>query len=75
MKAQINLYLKEDNSFKGIFDGTPIEFGMMLHKMGLHSIENKSSIYIAAAALLKDEGETELVKAIWAKIEAMNPND
>ena len=73
MKAQINLFLKDDNSYKGIFDGTPIDFGMMLHKMGQHSIENKSAIYIAAAALLKDEGDTEMAKAIWTKIEETNP--
>lgn len=73
MKAQINLFLKDDNSYKGIFDGTPIDFGMMLHKMGAHSIENKSAIYIAAAALLKDDDDTEMAKAIWAKIEQMNP--
>ena len=73
MKAQINLFLKDDNSYKGILDGTPIDFGMMLHKMGQHSIENKSSIYIAAAALLKDYGDTEMAKAIWEKIEQMNP--
>lgn len=33
MQAQINLFLKDDNSYQGIFDGTPINFGMMLHKM------------------------------------------
>jgi hypothetical protein len=73
MKAQINLFLKDDNSYKGIFDGTPIDFAMMLHKMGRHSVENKSAIYIATAALLKDDGDSEMVKAIWAKIEEMNP--
>jgi len=73
MKAQINLFLKDDNSFKGIFDGTPIDFGMMLHKMGSQSIENKSAIYIAAAALLKEDGDAEMAKAIWAKIKKMNP--
>ncbi len=73
MKAQINLLLKDDNSYKGIFDGTPIDFGMMLHKMGSHSIENKSAIYIAVAALLKDDGDTEMAKAIWEKVYKMNP--
>lgn len=73
MKAQINLFLKDDNSFKGIFDGTPIDFGMMLHKMGAHSIENKAAIYIAAAALLQEEGDLEMAKSIWAKIKDMSP--
>lgn len=73
MLAQINLFLKDDNSFKGIFDGTPIQFGMMLQKMGSHSIENKSAIYIAAAALLKEDGEPEMAKVIWTMIEKMNP--
>ena len=73
MKSQIHLFLKDDNSFKGIFDGTPIDFGMMLHKMGSQSVENKSAIFIAAAALLKDEGDTETSKKIWANVEAMTP--
>ena len=72
MKAQINLFLKDDNSYNGIFEGTPIDFGMMLHKMGSHSIENKSAIFIAAAALLKDDGDTEIAKLIWSKIEKMS---
>lgn len=72
MKAQINLFLKDDNSFKGIFDGTPIDFGMMLRKIGAHSTENKSAIYIAAAALLKDEGDVETATTIWSKVEKMN---
>lgn len=74
MKAQINLFLKNDNSFTGIFDGTPIDFGMMLHKMGGQSVENKSAIYIAASALLKEQGEVEMAKKIWGMIEEMNPN-
>lgn len=73
MKAQIHLFLKNDGSFNAIFDGTPIAFGMMLQKMGQHSVENKSAIYIAAAALLKEDGDPEMAKAIWAKIEEMNP--
>ncbi len=74
MKAQINLFLKDDNTFNGIFDGTPIDFGMMLHKMGCQSVQNKSAIYIATVALLKDQGEVEMAKKIWGMIEEMNPD-
>lgn len=74
MKAQINLFLKDDNSFRAIFDGSPIDFGIMLHKMGSESIENKSAIYIAASALLKAQGEIEMAKKIWGMIEKMNPD-
>ena len=72
MKSQIHLFLKDDESFRAIYDGTPIDFGMMLHKMGCESVQNKSAIFIAAAALLKDEGEVEMVKRLWKKIEEMN---
>lgn len=74
MKAQINLFLKNNNSFTGIFDGTPVDLGMMLHKMGSQSVENKSAIYVAASALLKEQGEVEMAKKIWEMIEEMNPN-
>ena len=73
MKAQFNLFLKDDNSFQGIFDGRPVDFGMMLHKAGLGSIEIKSAIYIAAATLLKEDGDLDMVKSIWAKVKEMNP--
>ena len=72
MKSQMHLFLRDDNSFKGIFDGTPIDFGMMLHRAGSQSAENKSAVYIAAAALLKDEGDKETAEKIWGKIKAMN---
>ena len=63
MKAQINLFLKEDNSFRGIYDGTPIEMASMLHKMATDSDEFKSALLLAAAAVFKDHQREDLADA------------
>jgi hypothetical protein len=63
MKAQVNLFLQEDNSFRGIYDGTPIEIASMLHKMASDSDELKSALLIAASAVFKDHQRPDLAEA------------
>jgi hypothetical protein len=64
MKAQINLFLKDDNSFRGIYDGSPIEMASMLHRMASDSNELKSALLIAAAAVFKDYQRPDLEQAV-----------
>lgn len=72
MKAQIKLLLEDNNLFEGIFEGSPFDLALMLHEMGLVSTQNKSAIYMAAAALLKDDDNTETAKRVWSEIEKIN---
>lgn len=75
MKAQWHLFYYEDNSFRSIVDGSPINLGMMLHNAVSASSELKASVLIAAMAILKDEGDQGLSGMLAQKIQDMLPDD
>lgn len=63
MKVQVNLFLKEDNSFNGIYDGTPVDIAAMFHKIATDSNEMKSALLIATSAVFSDHQRPDLKDA------------
>lgn len=73
-KAKISLTLQADNSFSGHFDGQIIDLGNMLHYIASGEEKAKAVIYVAAMALLKDDGELEAAKVILQRLQDMPGN-
>ena len=62
MKAQINLFLQENNSFRGIYDGTPQDFSAMLHKAYKDTEGMRLGIQSMMTAIFEDLGDYETAK-------------
>lgn len=62
MKAQINIFLQENNSFRGIYDGTPQDFAAMLHKAYKDSKGMRLGIQPMMNAIFEDLGDPETAK-------------
>lgn len=62
MKAQINLFLQENNNFRGIYDGTPQDFAALLHKAYKDSEGMRLGIQALMTAIFEDLGDTETAK-------------
>lgn len=62
MKAQINLFLQENNVLRGVYDGTPQDFAAMLHKAYKDSDGMRLAIQSMMNAIFEDLGDSETAK-------------
>lgn len=55
IKAQINIFIHEDDFVTILSDGDELELYNMLRRFGYISTTNKNALYRAVAALAKDD--------------------